>query len=71
MSSYIANARVRTNKRSSRQLPVSALVVSSSLALTRRLRCRASVLGSRSPAAMARMIACPVMPMTSLSTSVS
>ena len=50
MSSYIASAWRSTNRCSSRQLPVSALVISSALALTRPLRCRASALGSRSPA---------------------
>ncbi len=57
MSSYIASAWHSTNTCSSRQLPVRALAMSCSLALTRTWRCRASAFGSRSPATMARMIA--------------
>jgi hypothetical protein len=59
MSSYIASAWRSTNRCSSRQLPVNALAMSCSLALTRLWRMRASTFGSRSPATMARMMACP------------
>ena len=49
---------------------VSALAISLGAGLDAAVRWRASTFGSRSPATMARMIAWPVAPITSLSTSV-